>query len=294
MRTLSITGDDFGASRAVNRAIVAAYDCGVLTAASLMVSGDAADEAVVLARARPGLAVGLHLVLVDGKAVSPPTAIPKLVGPDGRFRDSPVRAGLRYQFSREARRELAREIRAQLQRFADTGLTLSHVDGHQHLHLHPVVLALVADAARALSLRIPAIRLPSEELGLARRLDPGRIASKIASRTVFALLRRNGRKRLAGSGVGFSDRVYGLLATGRITEKYLLGLIPRIRAKDVEIYCHPADPLPGERAPDAPPLGREELYALTSPRVRAAIESAGFVASRRPLRFAARAPGARA
>ena len=294
MRTLAITGDDFGASRAVNRAIIAAYDCGVLTAASLMVSGDAADEAVVLARARPGLSVGLHLVLVDGRAASLPSAIPRLVGPDGQFCAGPIRAGLRYQFSPGARRELAREIHAQLQRFAATGLTLSHVDGHHHLHLHPVVLGLVAEAARALSLRIPAIRLPSEELGLARRLDPGRVANKIASRTVFALLRRYGRKRLAGSGVGFSDRVYGLLATGRITEKYLLGLIPLIRAKHVEIYCHPADPLPGERGPETPALGREELHALTSPRVRAAIEGAGFVPSRRPPLFAARAPGSHA
>jgi hopanoid biosynthesis associated protein HpnK len=294
VRTLAITGDDFGASRAVNRAIIAAYDRGVLTAASLMVSGDAADEATGLARARPGLSVGLHLVLVDGRAASPPSAIPRLVGPDGRFRGGPVRAGLRYQFSTRARRELACEIHAQLQRFADTGLTLSHVDGHHHLHLHPVVLGLVAEAARALSLRIPAIRLPSEELGLARRLDPGGVANKIASRTVFALLRRYGRKRLARSGVGFSDRVYGLLATGRITEKYLLGLIPLIRAKHVEIYCHPADPLPGELGPETPPLGLEELHALTSPRVRAAIEGAGFVPSRRPPLFAARAPGSHA
>ena len=290
MRTLAITGDDFGASRAVNRAIAAAYDRGVLTAASLMVSGDAADEAVAFARARPGLAVGLHLVLVDGKAASPPSAIPKLVGPDGRFRGGPVRAGLRYQFSSEARRELAREIRAQLQRFADTGLTLAHLDGHHHLHLHPVVLDLVARAARSLSLRIPAIRLPSEELGLARRLDPGRFAEKLASRTVFALLRRHGEKRLAASGVGFSERVYGLLATGRITESYLLGLIPSIQAGRVEIYCHPADPLPGERAAGAPPSGPAELQALTSPRVRAAIERAGFVAASRPPFVAARVP----
>ena len=40
---------------------------GVLTAASLMVTGDAVDEAVELARAMPTLAVGLHVVLADGR-----------------------------------------------------------------------------------------------------------------------------------------------------------------------------------------------------------------------------------
>jgi hopanoid biosynthesis associated protein HpnK len=290
VRTLAITGDDFGASRAVNRAIVAAYDRGVLTAASLMVTGDAADEAVAFARARPGLAMGLHLVLVDGKAASPPSAIPKLVDAAGRFRGGALVAGLRYQFSRETRRELAREVRAQLQRFVDTGLTLAHVDGHHHQHLHPVVLDALARSARALSLRIPAIRLPSEELGLAQLIDPGHLGENLASHAVCSLLRRHGKRRLAASGVGFSERVYGLLATGRITESYLLALIPRIRAARVEIYCHPADPLPGERAAGAPTTGPAELRALTSPRVREAIEKAGFVASRRPAFVTARVP----
>ncbi|HKB71821.1 MAG TPA: ChbG/HpnK family deacetylase, partial [Thermoanaerobaculia bacterium] len=64
MKRLVVTGDDFGFSRGANRAIAEAHDRGILTAASLMVTGAAADEAVAIARARPALAVGLHLVLV--------------------------------------------------------------------------------------------------------------------------------------------------------------------------------------------------------------------------------------
>ena len=159
MRSLVVTGDDFGFSREVNRAIVEAYERGVLTCASLMINGDAAAEAVALARSHPGLAVGLHLVVVDGKATLPPAKIPRLVDHSGKFRGGPLRVGLRYQFSRDARRQLTQEIRAQIDRFRETGLSLSHVDGHHHLHLHPVVLAaLVTLSARGSHSGDPASR----------------------------------------------------------------------------------------------------------------------------------------
>ena len=53
MRSLIVTGDDFGASPGVNAAIVRAYDEGILTGASLLVTGEFASQAVVLARERP-------------------------------------------------------------------------------------------------------------------------------------------------------------------------------------------------------------------------------------------------
>ena len=279
MRTLAVTGDDFGSSAAVNRAIAQAHDRGILTRASLMVAGDAAAEAVALARSRPALAVGLHLVVVDGPAALPPREIPSLVDSSGRFRGGPVSAGLRYQFSPAARRELFREIRAQLERFRDTGLSLSHVDGHHHMHLHPIVLRRLV--ALAPEFGIPAIRLPSEELGIALALDGGGVAGKIFWSAIFCCLRRYGERCLAEAGVEFSERVYGLFATGRITEEYLLGLIPRIRADRVELYCHPALALPGEASVGAD-SGQRECAALVSGRVRESVARSGFVLSGRP------------
>ncbi|MGQ9768754.1 MAG: ChbG/HpnK family deacetylase, partial [Anaerolineae bacterium] len=104
------TADDFGRLPAINAAIIRAHREGILTAASLMVTGDAWQEAVELARANPTLAVGLHLVVSDGRAVLPPTQIPHLVDASGRFPDDPLRLGLRYAFDRAAQRELAAEV----------------------------------------------------------------------------------------------------------------------------------------------------------------------------------------
>jgi chitin disaccharide deacetylase len=278
VRTLIVTGDDFGFSRGVNRAVVEAYESGVLTNASLVVNADAAAEAVALARCRPDLAVGLHLVVVDGAATLPPSVIPRLADAGGRFRRSPVSAGLVYQFSGAARSQLQREIRAQLERFRDTGLELSHVDGHHHMHLHPVVLEILVGLAR--EFRIPAIRLPSEELGPALAFDGRNLAGKALWSGVFGLLRLHGERRLRDTGIAFSERVYGLLETGRVTEPYLLDLIPRVRADCVEIYCHPAFASADEPSNGPPGSGPSELSALLSPRVREAIERSGFVLSK--------------
>jgi hopanoid biosynthesis associated protein HpnK len=288
VKRLFVTGDDFGHSRAVNRGIAEAHDRGLLTSASLMVAGEAAAEAIALARDRPTLTVGLHLVLADGRAVLPPSEIPALVDAVGRFQARPSSAGLRYQFSASAAYDLRREIRAQLERFQDSGLPLDHVDGHHHLHLHPVVLGILLDFAEEFS--IPSIRLPSEELGLALALDPRGRASKILWSVVFGFLRRRARRLLQESNIGFHQRVYGLLATGRITEEYLLGLIPRIQADSVEIYCHPAAALPGEVGDSASAGKGAELAALLSRQVAGAVAESGFVLQRRSFSPALSAP----
>jgi len=72
LKQLIVTADDFGLSVAVNEAVESAHRDGILTAASLMVAEPAARDAVERARRLPQLAVGLHLVVVDGRPVSPP------------------------------------------------------------------------------------------------------------------------------------------------------------------------------------------------------------------------------
>jgi chitin disaccharide deacetylase len=136
---LIINGDDFGSSAAVNRAIIQAHREGVLTSASLMVNERAAPQAIELARANPTLAVGLHLVLVLGRAALPQHEIPHLTDAQGHFSSSSFQAGVKYYFSAAARRELRREMRAQFEKFVATGLPFSHVDGHTHLHQHPLI-----------------------------------------------------------------------------------------------------------------------------------------------------------
>ncbi|HAA29590.1 MAG TPA: hopanoid biosynthesis associated protein HpnK [Cyanobacteria bacterium UBA8553] len=273
-RFMIINGDDFGFSSGVNRAIIEAHERGVLTSTSLMVTAQAFDEAIALAKAHPDLAVGLHLVLGKGKAVLPPAQIPHLVDEKGNFSNQPNRAGLHYQLNAAARRELRLEIRAQLEKFRDTGLRLSHVDGHLHMHSHPVVMGALVELADEFNIQV--IRLPSEELRMTLNLDRSDLQNKLLWSFVFTGLRRYGESLLKTKGVGFVERVYGLLQTGQMTEEYLLGLIPQIRANLVEIYSHPAIAISGEPSNGPLGLGQAELDSLLSDRIREMLVNNGF------------------
>jgi len=273
-RLVIINGDDFGFSKGVNQAIIQAYEYGVLTSTSLMVNGEAATEAIALAQSHSNLAVGLHLVLVCGQSVLPPEQIPHLVDKHGCFSDSPFKAGLTYQFHPQAREELYLEIRAQLQKFRDSGLLLSHVDGHLHLHTHPVVLHILTQLAPEFDIRV--IRLPSEELGLNLWLDRRNLATKLVWSLVFGRLRSYGESLLSSRGIKFADRVYGLLQTGNVTEAYLLGLIPQIKADLVEIYAHPAISNHEEILHSQLDSGELELRGLLSQQVREVLLTYGF------------------
>lgn len=269
-----INADDFGFSTGVNRAIIEAHERGVLTSTSLMVGAPAFEEAVELAKAHPNLGVGLHLTLGKGKSVLPPSLIPNLVDEQGNFSNEPNRAGVYYQFNGPARRQIPLEIRAQLEKFRSTGLKLSHVDGHLHMHSHPVILRALVALADEFEIKV--IRLPSEELRLTLNIDKSDFQTKLVWASVFWGLRLYGESVLKSRGIGYVDRVYGFLQSGRMTEDYLLALIPQIQADVVEIYSHPAIAKPGEPVNSPIGWGQRELNALTSDQVRAALTASGF------------------
>src|SRR4051812_26981834 len=129
-RRLIITADDFGMSREVNEAVEEAHRKGVLTAASLVVTGDAAADAVERARRMPSLGVGLHLALVSADPALPPAEIPALMARDGHgLGSSPERVGALMSLSPKVAAQARAETRAQLDLYRKTGLPLDHVDG---------------------------------------------------------------------------------------------------------------------------------------------------------------------
>jgi hopanoid biosynthesis associated protein HpnK len=280
MRSLIVTGDDFGASAGVNAAIVRAYDEGILTGASLLVTGEFASQAVELAHERPHLATGLHLALCDATSASLPAAIPDLVTRDGRFPASPARTGMVYWIWRRRRGgQLEQEIRAQLERYLETGLPLDHVDGHHHLHMHPVVFEILLRCME--DYKIPWVRLVDEDRRAHRRGDP--LLGEVVA-VIFGLLAAHHRRALTRCGAAFApDGLCGLRATDRLDLQEWLRMLSWIRASTVEIYTHP------DADTDA---GRRQLEALCAPELRSAVEAAGYrlVSSRECTRGAGGSP----
>jgi len=260
---LVVNADDFGSSPGANAAVLRSHRDGILTSASLMVSGAAAAEAAEIARAHPAMGVGLHLALACARPVLGPARIPGLVGRDGGLASSPVTAGFRFFFLPGLRRQLVEEIEAQVRRFAELGLAPGHLDGHCNLHLHPVVLGALRRGARAWGLRTT--RLTRDPLRLNLALAGGRLASRVSHALVYRVLCALARPGLRRAGVRHVDRVFGLLQNDHLDEEYLLRLIARLGPGDFEVYGHP------DEGPH-----RHETEALCSPCVRRAVEERGI------------------
>src|SRR5262249_54197373 len=144
---------------------------GILTSASLMVNEPGFEEAVKLAKENPRLGVGLHLTFLMGHSVLPPDKIPGLVNGRGEFSNDPIGTGMSYFFKRSLRPQLRAEIHAQFERFRSTGLPLDHVNGHLHLHLHPVIFNILMEDSEKLGIRH--LRLTRDCLSRSRRMARG-------------------------------------------------------------------------------------------------------------------------
>lgn len=274
-RRLIVNGDDFGLAREVNRAVVRAHRDGILTTTSLMVMSPFAAEAVQLARDNPRLGVGLHLVLVQGVPASADARATGLARANGGFRESAIPAALRYFFDPKLHRAVLREVRAQLERYRDTGLALDHVDGHLNVHLHPMLQATLARLVPEFGIR--AVRLTREPIAPNLRYDPRHRLRKTFEGVVLRFLSRIAASRLAPLGVVAADRTLGLHQSGGCDEAYLTHALSTLPEGVSELYCHPAEAqtaemrrlMPGYRPAD-------ELAALTSLRIRALVAERGI------------------
>ncbi len=261
-RRLIVTADDFGADVAVNEAVEQAHIHGILTAASLMVAGPAAADAVARAKLLPKLGVGLHLVLVEGKPMLPVAQLPDLVGQDGNFRTDMARLGAAIFFRPKVRAQVRAEIEAQFAAFAATGLPLDHVNAHKHFHLHPTIAGLILEVGRRYGLK--AARALIEPVALLNAIEPTPMAPAgiIAAPWAKAVGRRFRR-----AGLTVPDQVFGLVWSGAMTRERVAALVARLPEGLTELYAHPAivDHYPGS----APGYRyRDELAALTDPAIR--------------------------
>ena len=253
-KCLIVTADDFGAAHEVNDAVERAHRDGILTAASLMVTGDAAEDAVARAKTMPSLGVGLHVVLVEGRPALPPEQLPDLVDASGQLRTDMVRMAINIFTKPAARAQLRAEVEAQFARFAATGLPLDHVNAHKHFHLHPTIAATILSVGRRYGMK--AIRAPIEPADLLNRIEPG--SGKFDIARPWARLVRH---RMRRAGMLVPDQVFGLAWSGALDTGRLRGLVEHLPDGLTEIYAHPATgPYPGS-APDY--AYAEELAALT-------------------------------
>ena len=237
MPRLIVNADDFGIAPGVNRAILELHAAEVLTSATLMAQAPATEEAVRMALAMPSLGVGCHIVLVDGTPVSDPHSVASLIDRGtGTFQPTPSSFLKRLYTARIRGTEIEAEAAAQIALLQSSGLRLTHVDTHKHLHMFPPVLRPVLRAARAAG--IHAIRNPFEPVW---SINATAIAPEMRRAQVVLLRRLESRFRRIVADEGFvtTDGAVGVLATGSLTLGVVHNLIAAMPEGTFEFVAHP-------------------------------------------------------
>lgn len=149
-KKLMITADDYGMSRAVNDAINAGIEAGLITTTNVMTNMPLYQEAAGL-RKYPGVSVGIHWALACGAPVAPREEIPTLVAENGEFYPYPV-FRKRYRQGKIADADIKKELLAQYQRFVDLMGQPDYWNTHQNTHVDFGIFRLFVDVALELGI----------------------------------------------------------------------------------------------------------------------------------------------
>ena len=240
---LIVTADDVGLDRGMTEGALRAHREGIVTACSVVANGAAFDDAVARLRETPSLDVGVHLTLVEER---PLTAI--------RFPRKYTSFVPLYLVRAISIAAIETELRAQIEKVLATGLRVTHLNGHQHLHLLPRIFRVVTRLAREYG------------IGYVRIVDDRGGAARGAAIRALSLLGR--RARTAGLT---NDRTIGVAGAGHLEE--VLPLLDHVSGL-TELVTHPGVVVTGydhwRYAWDA------ETRALCDPRLRTALTQRGI------------------
>lgn len=268
-KQLIINADDFGIHPAVNEAVRKAATEGILTSTSLMAGGDAFDEAVEMARSMPSLGIGIHLTLVGGiKPVLPPSEVPSLTWDNGVFCHDYGKLIVRDLEGKISLSEVYAEWDAQIQKIMNTGLPVTHMDGHQHMHMWPHFYPIARDLAK--KYHISCMRVPDEDVLFG--MKDGHII-RWAAKNGLSLLSRMHRSDLKKNHIRTNDHFFGMLYGGHLSPERFAKFILQTRPGITEIMCHPsADTRAMEDTFHWGYHGEDELAGLLADINRALIE----------------------
>lgn len=244
----------------MTRGIIEAHAAGSVTSTSMMANGIDWENAVRVARATRTLDIGVHLNLVQGR---PMLRVPSLT--DARTGEFLALGALaRRAFARRVDAgELAAELRAQIERVRQAGLTVSHLDSHRHAHMLPGIFPVVCRVAVDAGIRV--LRIPREPL----RVNAWHAGATVR-KLVLAAAGRASHADTLGSALVTTDHFRGVsLQGGAHFARRLRSALDTLEPGSTELMVHPGHVDEALAAQDPYTAPREfELAELTSASTR--------------------------
>jgi len=275
MRRLIINADDFGLSKSINEGISRCVHGGMLNSVSVVSGGCASDEALLFIKQNTSLDVGVHLILTEERPLLSKDAVPSLVERNGRFPKTWGRFILLFCIGKIKILDIELELGAQINKILKTGIKITHLDSHCHIHVFPPILDLVIKMAKLNNIsyvRVPVERITFKDMFSKRWL-------KIIILAFFSFM---AKKTLSKHNIRSADFVLGVYNSGNLN---LSNLYKGFRAVSVvdsgifELVCHPGT---SKTDLDYPKWGyhwEEETRLLTSAEIKRLAADWGIVFS---------------
>ena len=272
-KRLIVNADDFGLCEGVNRAIERSHKEGVLTSATLMAGMAGTQEAIEMAGQMPGLGVGVHLNLVEGKATCQNGQSGCLLDEKGCFKYSPGKIAKRCLMSGKARDAVEAELSAQIESLLDMGLKPTHFDSHKHVHTFPVVYKIVVKLAKKYN--VAAIRWPLE--GAKTCSSDWPLPSKNGKTNAMIISAMARFNSFQCRELIKNDAFFGIAHTGKADDDFWQAVCKCAKVGVTEVMVHPGY-LQG-LDPNLTRLMEQrviELEALCSDKTKAFVADAGI------------------
>lgn len=210
-----LNADDFGMSKAHNRAVLEGYNNGFLTSASLCANGKAFNAAVnEIMPECPELGIGVHLNIIEGKAL---TKADMLANSKGKFNNGFL-ALLFKSKNEKFLYQVEQEFRAQIEQVKKYA-QIDHLDSHVHVHAIPNIFKIVCKLAKEYN--IPYVRTQYEEFYIIPSLKK-HLSLKYPANILKIILLNSftakNKKVLAENGLKTNDYILGVGYTGMMDD----------------------------------------------------------------------------
>ncbi len=261
MKYLIVSADDFGLAKAVNEGIVKAYKDGIVTCVNLMPTGEAFDDALKLTKMIGLKEVGAHLALTQTNPLTEASMVPTLLAANGGFHQDYKKFFLRYIRGKIDLDQVYIELKNQINALQVTGLKITNLNSHEHIHMAPVILNIFVKLAK--EYRIPAIRFPRKEMSFYFGIN------KFYRTIILSFFEKPMKKILSASMISSPDHFRGFLHFGNLKEEIVFRIIDSLEEGTTELVCHPAIVRPEvPQKYEFNKNGELELSALTSDNVK--------------------------
>ncbi len=264
MKFLIVNADDMGADEGRNDGILKAVLSGSVTSISLLANGPAFKHALTGLKkiGRRKISFGVHVNLSEGKPLS--KGLKLLTGSKGLFLGKASAQSLLLQRSIELEEEIAKEVEAQIS-FLKDNIEISHIDGHQHLHVFPSALKPVAEVC--LKQGISFVRTPYEPFWVEKSLNIDK--NIIAEARFFSSQAKDADVFFKKRGLRSADNFRGLFFKGRLSLPVIKTMAELLPEGTTELMVHPGlfydDDQRSEFSGFSTPEREIELKALLSP-----------------------------